>query len=87
MIFYGRARDEVGLTGFSYVAEEDIGLMIRNSLPSFVRWYVRQIVLRIRTRPWAALRLFALMPFALLRAGLIIPAVGKALILSGLPLS
>ena len=83
----GDEEGEVVLTGFNYVVEEDIGLMIRNSLQSFVRWYVRQIVLRLKTRPWAALRLFALMPFSLLRAGLIIPAVGKALILSGLPLS
>jgi hypothetical protein len=77
----------VGLTGFSYVVDEHIGLMMRTNLPNFVRWYVRQIVLSLKTRPWAALRLFALMPFSLLRVVLIIPALGKILIQSGLPLS
>ena len=77
----------MGLTGFNYVVDEHIGLMMRTNLPNFVRWYVRQIVLRLKTRPWAALRLFALMPFSLLRVILIIPALGKILIQSGLPLS
>ena len=77
----------MGLTGFNYVVDERISVMMRNNLPNFVRWYVRQIVLRLKTRPWAALRLFALMPFSLLRVGLIIPALGKILIQSGLPLS
>ena len=75
------------MTGFNYVVDERISVMMRNNLLNFVRWYVRQIVLRLKTRPWAALRLFALMPFSLLRVILIIPALGKILIQSGLPLS
>lgn len=81
------AESEMGLTRFSYVVDEHIGLMMRINLPNFVRWYVLQIVLRLKTRPWAALKLFALMPFSILRAGLIIPALGKLLIIQGCFLS
>ena len=65
------------MTGFSYVMKQPVGLMIRVNLLRLVSWYVRQIVLRIRPRPWAALRLFMLMPFTLLRAGFMIPAFSK----------
>lgn len=71
------------MTGFSYVVDERISLMMRNNLPKFCHWYIREIILRIRPRPWAALRLFILMPFALLRMGFMIPAVGKTLIMLG----
>ena len=71
------------MTGFNYVVDECIGLMLRNNLPNFIRWYVQQIALRIRPRPWAALRLFALMPLSLLKVGLLISALGKLFIWSG----
>lgn len=72
------------MTGFSYVVDEHIGLMLRNNLPRFVRWYMREILLRIRPRPWAALRLFALMPLCLLREGVLITLLGMVMRLGGL---
>ena len=73
------------MTGFNhYVVDRHIGVMLRNNLPNYVRWYVRRIVSRIRPRPWAALRLFVLMPFSLLKIGLTIAWLGKVMILGGL---
>jgi len=72
------------LTGFSYVVDEHIGLMLRNNLPNYACWHVRQIVSRLKTRPWAALRLFALMPLSLLKAALIISTLGKVFSQCGL---